>query len=95
MATSSCIPSGFVGGFRAMRLGVDLPPSGWGGSPRPRPSGCWFSLLLSRERLTGSASGLGWLSTGLEGGEGEDWAVTGLFSGRGRRREKKHNKPTA
>lgn len=59
---------------------MDFPPSGCGGRPRPRLSGCWFSLLLSRERLTGSAIGLGWLSAGLGGGEGEDWAVTGLFS---------------
>lgn len=59
---------------------MDFPPSGCGGRPKPRLSGCWFSLLLSRERLTGSAMGLGWLSAGLGGGEGEDWAVTGLFS---------------
>lgn len=65
---------------------MDLTPSGWGGSPMPSPklSGCWFSLLLSKERLTGSISGLGWLSAGLGGGEGEDWAVTGLLSGGGR-----------
>lgn len=61
---------------------MDFPPSGWGGSPRPRLSGCWFSLLLSRERLTGSTRGLEWLSAGLGGGEGEEWAVTGLLSGK-------------
>ena len=88
MATSSWMPSGFVGWCRAITLGVDFPPSGWGGSPSARLSGCWFSLLLSSERLTGSASGLGWLSAGLGGGEGEDWAVTGLLSG-GRRYHRK------
>lgn len=80
MATSSWIPNGVVGWCRAMRFGVDLSPSGWVGSPCPRLSGCWFSLLLSRERLTGSTRGLGWLSAGLGGGEGEDRVVTGLFS---------------
>lgn len=59
---------------------MDFTPSGWVDNPKLRPSGCWFSLLLSRERLTGSTRGLGWLSAGLGGGDGEDWAVTGLLS---------------
>lgn len=59
---------------------MDFPPSGWVGNPITRLSGCWFSLLLSRERLAGSARGLGWLSAGLGGGEGDAWAVTGLLS---------------
>ena len=45
-----------------------------------RPSGCWFSLLLSSARLKGSwelFSG----SVGLGGGDGEDLGSMGLAAG--------------
>lgn len=45
-----------------------------------RPSGCWFSLLLSNTRLKGSwelFSG----SVGLGGGDGEDLGSVGLAVG--------------
>lgn len=53
-----------------------LPPS----EEPERPSGCWFSLLLSSDRLKGSwelFSG----SAGLGGGDGEDLGSVGLAVG--------------
>lgn len=64
-----------------------MPPAAWllekGFPPREeldRPSGCWFSLLLSSDRPRGSwevFSG----SVGLGGGDGDDAGSMGLAAG--------------
>lgn len=45
-----------------------------------RPSGCWFSLLLSNARLKGSWE-LFSVSVGLGGGDGDDLGSVGLAVG--------------
>lgn len=46
-----------------------------------RPSGCWFSLLLSSVRLRGSWDVFSGGSVGLGGGDGEDLGSVGLAVG--------------
>lgn len=73
-ATSSWMPSGVWGCCGTIMPGVLFPP--WGSAC----CGCWFSLLLSSARLTGSRVMLGGPSSGLAGGDGDERVVTGLLS---------------